>query len=97
MAAKIIARRVDYARRVYTVDIRDDFDVVTPHSFPLTGDHCLHCGGQLPGSAGTPDLAAAETNAVAHIDQITSDVNAKIAKLPDLANLVIAVTPSKIG
>jgi hypothetical protein len=74
MPAKELRRRVNLATRTVVVDVEDDFGIVTPHTLPLIGDHCPHCGSQLPGNSGVRDMDASATAAVKHIDDITEQI-----------------------
>jgi hypothetical protein len=65
-----IQRRVDFASRTVTVDVQDIFGIITPHTIPMTSDHCPMCGGALAGTTGSPDLEASVAAAVAHINDI---------------------------
>lgn len=89
--ASELERRFDWAQRVMVVDIEDDFGHVTPHTIPLTGDACSLCGHVMPGGSADPDASVAA--AIAHVDQITDDLLAKLAtsKNPDVQAVVLAI------
>ena len=72
--SKVVATRFDTGRRVVTVDIENDFGDVSTHSFPLTADHCPHCGQALPGTNGVVDVKAAIAAAVSHVDELVDQV-----------------------
>lgn len=79
--AKEIRRRLDIASRSVIVEVEDDFGIVTPHTIPLTGDVCAHCGCVIPGTKGSPDVEASAAAVVAHVDGIMDQVIAQLEKI----------------
>jgi hypothetical protein len=80
-----IQRRIDFATRTVTVDVQDIFGVITPHTIPMTGDHCPTCGCSLPGTTGSPDLEASVAAAIAHVGEIEQGFLAQLKSSPNLS------------
>ena len=81
--AKEISRTFDIASLSVVVRVENDFGHVTPHTIPLTGDKCAHCGLIIPGTKGSPDVAASVAAVLAHVDEVMGHV---IARLEPIAH-----------
>jgi len=88
--AREISRRLDIAQRTLTVDVEDDFGVVSHHTIPLAGDVCPLCKNAIPGTQGSPDVEASVTAILAATLAVTDGLIKQLEPMqhPDIQKVV---------